>query len=109
MVSLKTSEREALKELKIKIVEKFSEAEIILFGSKARGDYDEESDIDLLILIERPINRKIEEEIADISYNIELKYGVVFGKIIENKTFWNSKLAKVMPLHKSIEKEGVKL
>ncbi|HDD64904.1 MAG TPA: nucleotidyltransferase domain-containing protein, partial [Firmicutes bacterium] len=92
MMDLKAFEKEALKELKIKIVEKFPEAEIILFGSKVRGNCDEESDIDLLILIEGPVNRKIEEEITDITYDIELKYGVVFGKIIENKTFWNSKL-----------------
>lgn len=30
--------------------------EVILFGSRARGDYKEESDFDLLILVENNIN-----------------------------------------------------
>lgn len=108
-LNLRANERMALKELKKRLKEKFDDVEIILFGSKARGDYDEESDMDLLILINAPINSKIEEEITEITYDIELKYNVVFGKIIENREFWNSRLAKAMPLHWEIDKEGVRL
>jgi len=47
------------------------------------------------------------EEIFHISYEIELKYDVVFGEIIENKNFWNTALAKAMLLHWNIDREGV--
>ncbi len=108
-LKLKDYEKQALEKLKKKIREKFPSAEIILYGSKVRGDFDDESDIDLLILIDGEVNSKIEEEISKIAYEIELEYDVVFGKVIESKDFWNSKLAKAMPLHQNIDKEGVPL
>ncbi|MGB9683048.1 MAG: nucleotidyltransferase domain-containing protein [bacterium] len=108
-LKLKDFEKRALEELKQKIKEKFPDAEIILYGSKVRGDFDEESDIDLLILVDGQVNSKVEEEISKIAYEIELKYDVVFGKVVENKNFWNSKLAKAMPFHQNVDKEGVSL
>ena len=106
-INLKDNEKNALQELKVIILARFPDAEIILYGSKARGDSDEESDIDLLILVESLINSKLEEEIFHLSYQIELKYEVVFGEIIENKDFWNTPLANAMPLHRNIDREGV--
>ena len=40
LITLKENERKSLKELKEKIVEKFPDTEIILFGSKVRGNFD---------------------------------------------------------------------
>lgn len=106
-VYLKENEKNALRELKSRLLEKFPDAEITLFGSKARGDFEEESDIDLLILLDSPVTSKLEEEITHISYDIELAYDVVFGKIVENKDFWKSPLANSMPLHWNVDKEGI--
>ena len=106
-INLKDNERKALQELKEKLLRKYPGVEIILYGSKARGDFDKESDIDLLILVKSTVNSRLEEEITHITFDIELNYDVVFGKIIENKDFWNMPLAKAMPLHLNIDKEGV--
>jgi len=106
-LALKENERIALQELKKRLLQRFPDAEIILYGSKARGDFDEESDIDLLILVVSQVTSRLEEEITHITYDIELKYDVVFGKIVENKDFWDSPLAHAMPLHWNIDREGV--
>jgi len=106
-INLRENERKALEELKEKILERFPDAEIILYGSKARENSDKESDIDLLILVESQVNTDLEEEIFHISYEVELKHDVVFGEIIENKNFWDTALAKAMPLHWNIDREGV--
>jgi hypothetical protein len=47
-INLKDNERKALRELKERLLKKYPGVEIILYGSKARGDFDKESDIDLL-------------------------------------------------------------
>lgn len=106
-IDLRKNEKKALEELKEKILRRYPDANIILYGSKARGDFDRESDIGLLILISQKINTKLEEGIYHISYEIELKYNVVFGEIIENKEFWKTPLANVMPLYQNIDREGI--
>ncbi|MEW6621124.1 MAG: nucleotidyltransferase domain-containing protein [bacterium] len=108
-LNLKENEIKALQELKEKILERFPVTEIIIYGSKARGDADEESDIDVLILINKEVNTVLEEEIFHMSYEIELKYDVVFGEMVENNDFWNTPLAKAMPLHWNIDREGIRL
>ena len=102
-------ELESIFELKQRLKEEFPDVGIILYGSKARGDDEEFSDIDLLILLDREINSKLKEKTIGIAYDIELKYDVVFSIIVKNRDFWNSPLAKTMPLHWNIDKEGVLL
>jgi predicted nucleotidyltransferase len=55
------------------IVEKHSEVlGVLLYGSVAKGKTREESDIDLLVISENPLN------LADDEYQISMKYGVAF-------------------------------
>lgn len=48
-------------------------ARIILFGSLAKGEADESSDIDLMIFAREP--KKVEDVASDLSYEILLKKG----------------------------------
>jgi len=50
--SLTTNESAALKKLKDSLARDFRLVELRLFGSKARGDSDQESDIDVLVVLE---------------------------------------------------------
>jgi len=104
---LKENEVGALRELKKTLANKFNGADLILYGSKARGDFAEFSDLDVLVLTETEINNDLEEEIFNISFKIELKYDVIFGIVVYPKVFWNSDLGNSMPLHWNIDKEGI--
>jgi predicted nucleotidyltransferase len=98
----------AIQELKLSLVTLFGlEVELKLFGSFARGDDREYSDIDVLVLFPGQVNHTIEEKVFDTAYDLELKYGVVFGIIVYEKAFWNSDLATTMFLHQNIEREGL--
>ncbi len=108
-LSLKESEKKALQKLKYKLSARFPQVEIIIYGSKARGDYDKSSDIDLLILLEHDVTSAIEKEIIGLAYDIELEHNIVFGLLIESKNSWDSSLSRAMPIHWNIEKEGVTL
>jgi len=101
-------ENMAVEEFKQKVINRFGDAECILFGSKARGDGDDYSDIDILILLEYEPNTSVEEEIIDIGFEVEIKYDVVLGIITHSKTFWDSR-GILMPIHKEIEKDGIQL
>jgi len=98
----------AVEEFKQKVIKRFGNAEIILFGSKARGDGDEYSDIDVLVLLEHEPNISIEKEIIDIGFEVEIKHDVVLGIITHSKIFWDSR-GLLMPIHREIEKEGIRI
>ena len=104
---LNNNELDAIYELKSELLKSFSGVELILFGSKARGDFEEFSDIDILILVDEDIDQRLKDSIIGIAYDIELKYDIVFGFIIENKKSWRSSRYKVMPLYQNVEREGV--
>lgn len=103
---LNKKELDALSKLKNELLKNFSGAELILFGSKARGDFTDFSDLDVLILIDRKVDYEIKDKIIEIAYDIELENDIVFGLIIENKKSWRSPRYKVMPLYKNVEREG---
>ena len=96
-------------EFKRKVTEAFPEAEIILYGSKARGEGGEFSDLDLLVILDGVVNTSIEDRIYDLGYELELKHGVILGILVQSRKFWDSDLARAMPLRWNIDREGVKI
>lgn len=80
-------------------------AEVILFGSRARGDFDADSDWDFLILIDEEVTSEKEELIRDALYDIELASGEVITSIIEEKSEWD-KYEETL-IYKNIEEQGI--
>jgi len=98
----------AVAELKNALIERFGDRiSVIMFGSAARGTCDSESDIDVLVLIPGEVTTRLEEDVFDIAYPIELSRNVIFGIIVYSNEFWNSGPAAAMPLHKNISREGI--
>jgi predicted nucleotidyltransferase len=104
---LSTNELDAIYKLKNELLKSFPEVELILFGSKARGDFEEFSDIDILILVDKNIDHRLKDNIIEITYDIELSNDIVFGFIIENKKSWRSSKYKVTPLYQNVQREGI--
>jgi predicted nucleotidyltransferase len=97
-----------LQDLKLSLVALFGpQVEIKLFGSVARGDDRDSSDIDVLVLLPGRVDHALEERVFDAAYDLELKHGVVFGVVVYEKAFWDSELAAGMLLHRSIAREGL--
>ena len=83
---------------------------VILFGSYARGDYDEDSDIDILILVDLSSNElaNYRTHIDSLCGKLLLEYGIVVSAI-EKDTETYHRYASVLPFYKNIEKDGVKI
>lgn len=81
---------------------------IILYGSYARGDYNNNSDIDIMILTNLNFE-EIEEyrdKISDIAFDIELEEGVIISPVIKNIDKYNEKI-NIVPFYMNVQKEGV--
>ena len=84
--------------------------EVILFGSYARGDYDDESDIDILIVADLTPEElcNYRSKIDSLSGEILYHYGMLVS-IIEKDYETYNKYSQVLPFYKNIAKEGVKI
>ena len=82
--------------------------EVILYGSCARGDFTEDSDIDIAIFT----NRRAEEfyilieKISELTFEYSVQYDLILSPVFQNiKDF--EKWKKVLPYYKNIQKEGI--
>lgn len=97
---------EYLKELGEKYGKMFEAA--ILFGSKARGDADKESDIDLLIVVKNE-DWSLQEEIALEAFEPMLEHDVIISPLVMgSKRFLWHKTHRA-PLYRNLEAEGIEL
>ena len=85
-----------------------SKAQVIIFGSRARGDAKRESDWDILILTDYPVSTDIEKNFRNKLFDLEIESGEVFSTFVYQKKDWNTR-HKVTPLYRNIKKEGVRL
>lgn len=81
-------------------------AEIILYGSRARGDARDDSDWDLLILVDQVVDSKLTTKLRDCLYDIELETNQILSSIIRSKQDWYSPKYSVLPFKRRIEQEG---
>ncbi len=100
---------ELLKRVKTAVHALAPTAEIILYGSRARGAARADSDWDFLILLPSPRDKMLEMQIKDCLYDVELETNTVLSSVIRSKKEWLSSQYAVLPLHQQIEKDGVPL
>jgi len=96
-------------DIKKKILEVNPSAEIYLYGSRARGEAQKESDWDILILLnEDNFHRKDEKLFRDNLFELELNYEEIVSIIAFSKNEWYNKHS-ITPFYENVMKEGIKL
>jgi predicted nucleotidyltransferase len=85
-----------------------SKAEVILYGSRARGDERADSDWDILILTNYPVDLATEEKFRDKLYDLELEIDEPLSVFIYSKNEWNRQ-QRITPFYKNVNKEGIAL
>jgi predicted nucleotidyltransferase len=85
-----------------------SSAEVILYGSRARGDYRTESDWDILILVDAEVDLNYERLFRHRLYDLGLETGEVFSTTVYNREDWRSRYW-MTPLFKNVSREGVRI
>jgi len=100
---------DALQAAHCRITSEFRVDCLVLFGSLVRGESDEESDADLLIVLAKPPTYQVRDHIASLILDINLAYGTNLSELIVDRQTWDEGLPAALPIHKEIEEEGIRL
>jgi predicted nucleotidyltransferase len=83
---------------------------VILYGSYARGDYDEESDIDIMVLADIPAQDvwDVTESIGELSCELGYTHNILVSLCVKDcATFY--KYLHAQPFYMNVLKDGVEL
>jgi predicted nucleotidyltransferase len=81
-------------------------AELILFGSYARGDQHEESDVDFAVVMKDPATRSfpILDKTSHLATDLYMKYGLIVSSLVVSL---QKKQSSMLGVYQDIRKEGV--
>lgn len=99
------TDAEFLQEVKRNVRAIDPQAEVWLFGSRARGDARDDSDWDFLVLTEQPVDKNLKSQLRDHLYEVELSSEKVIGSLIHSKQEWEEDHA-VTPLYRNIKRDS---
>jgi predicted nucleotidyltransferase len=107
-MKLEKNEEQALKRLREELFARYPVIDFRLYGSKARGEGRDDSDLD--VMIELPdYDRAMVEEIDDIVYRINLEHDVLISALVFGKDELEEGPMSESPIYKVIQTEGIPL
>ncbi len=98
--------RTALSQLKTKLTADYPVVRLVLFGSAVRGEMDEESDVDVLVLTSHPLKSVERNAMYDEVFAINLRYDTNVSVLVTDLHNWEAGPLSVMPIREAVEKEG---
>jgi predicted nucleotidyltransferase len=108
--NLTSDENKAIAELK-EVLEKLLDNRLMIFnlyGSKAKGDYGNESDTDIAIIV-RGLSKKQKKQIFNVIADIEVKYFTPLSVLLLSDKDFESLKRKERRISLDIERDGIPL
>ena len=107
---LAPNERQAVERFVDTLLQQYPERvlEVMLFGSKARGDSTLYSDIDILLIVD-DADWQFSHVISTIAAQVSLEYDVLIGPRLIGRERWESMKRRRFSLYRNITAEGIPL
>ncbi|MGC8880588.1 MAG: nucleotidyltransferase family protein [Anaerolineae bacterium] len=82
--------------------------DVVLFGSRARGEVHPNSDVDVLVILERPSAQEL-SEVRGLAFDIWLAYGVLLSIRAMSRAGWQALAAQQSLFYRHVLRDGISL
>lgn len=101
------SDEQVLQRLKHLLSQRVKVHQVILFGSRARGDADPESDMDVLVILDQTVDRFTRNIVSECSWRAGFDAGIVVTVILFTRDAWENGPERYSPLAESVRADGI--
>jgi predicted nucleotidyltransferase len=108
-ISITPEQLAALREIKQRLRAMDEVKALVLYGSVARGQADEESDVDLLVVTNRPLTRLERHEITNVVFEVNLEHGTNVSTLVVDADSWDTGMLSVLPIRDEIVRDGIQV
>lgn len=106
-LALSSEQREAVLTAKNQLTRQFAVERVVVFGSVARGEDDEDSDLDLLVVTREVMTHQERNAVSDIVFEANYTYGTNLSVVVVDVLTWERGLYALGPLHSEVQRDGV--
>ena len=106
---MQTIEKYVLDRFKDLLKERLPQHQIIMFGSRARGDAEPYSDMDIIVIIDGMVDEAAREWVSDCAWEAGYVQGLVIVPVIFSRTQWEQGAARHSLLAQAVASEGIPL
>ena len=103
------SEKAILQRFRALVSERLRLHKMILFGSRARGDADEFSDMDVVVILDDQPDATAKDHVSDCAWEAGFEHGVVIVPVVFGRWEWENGPERRSLLVQAVEKEGITL
>jgi hypothetical protein len=101
-------EKQILKTFKSLIMKRLRVHCVVLFGSRARGDADPDSDMDVLVVVD-DLTGELEDYISECAWQAGFEHGIVLVPVVFSGDEWENGPERYSLLAQAIGLEGIYL
>ncbi len=99
------TDAEFLQEVKRNVQQIDPQAQVWLFGSRARGDARDDSDWDFLVLTDKPVDWMFKRRLRDYLFQLGLDSERTIGTLIQNRDVWED--LEVTDLYQNVQEDAI--
>lgn len=108
-IILSKNQQEALDLLKKSVVDVYSITNIVIFGSTARGEAEDGSDLDVLLVTTNQLSHRERHAVYAMTTKINWQFDTNISVTIVDEQNWECGFYSVLPIKEEVQRDGVPL